>query len=57
MEERVDSGLIAYSSCPPVLVPLRPGMGGGGDSNMKTPRCVCQESEIIIPILNNTFSL
>ena len=28
---------------------------GGGDSNMKMPGCVCQESENV-PILNDTFS-
>ena len=28
--------------------------GGGGDSNMKMPGCVCQESENIA-ILNDTF--
>ena len=31
------------------------GRGGGGDSNMKMPRCVCQESDNV-PILNDTFS-
>ena len=31
------------------------GGGGGGDSNMKMPGCVCQESENV-PILNDTFS-
>ena len=28
--------------------------GGGGDSNMKMPGCVCQESENV-PIVNDTF--
>ena len=28
--------------------------GGGGDSNMKMTRCVCQESKNV-PILNDTF--
>ena len=34
---------------------LVPSGGGGGDSNMKMPGCVCQESENA-PVLNDTFS-